>query len=588
MSAVSGRDRREAVPSRILLTVLGTRPRKACYELGGKTAEAQLAPLALINLLPQENRPRSVVALCTPEAKKESLPLLREGLAGQCELTPIDVPAGDSQTDINDFLTSAARAIPEDSRPDLLVDVTHGYRHFSLLVYVLVLYLASLREVRLRGAYYGLLRQDSAPSPFLDMRPLLALPRWFHALEVLRTTGSALPIAEILTEGESGRSSQTIARELREISSCYLSGLPLELGRCARNFCDQRLRELRRILNRDHQLPLAEELVKLLLASLDPFALSSSAGGDSWKTRVSLTKEELERQTGIIEDLFKRGSASTALGLLSEWTVSWIALHMGLTTQWLDYRKVRKRAAQVLGAMEASDKDPLLSVELTEGQRRIASFWRRLSGLRNAYHHHGMRPRVLIPSDSVDQSVKQVLHDWRELLRSPWGISLSFGDSKGGLVLISPLGQRPGVLFSAVHAFRAKAHCVPDLCLVICSRQTQGSLAEATERAGYRGEIQPLCLDDPFGGRPEIERLVKDASPRLLRADKVFVNVTGGTTLMGLAAEALADKARSLARPVQRFGLIDRRDPHEQVTDPYRSGEPFWLDGVEESNDEDN
>lgn len=47
---------------------------------------------------------------------------------------------------------------------------------------------------------------------------------------------------------------------------------------------------------------------------------------------------------------------------------------------------------------------------------------------------------------------------------------------------------------------------------------------------------------------------------------------------MGLAAEALASTARRLARPVRRFGLIDRRPPDQQMDDPYQTGEPFWLD----------
>ena len=62
-------------------------------------------------------------------------------------------------------------------------------------------------------------------------------------------------------------------------------------------------------------------------------------------------------------------------------------------------------------------------------------------------------------------------------------------------------------------------------------------------------------------------------------AEEVLVNVTGGTTLMGLAAEALANAARDLARPaVRRFGPADRRPPAEPDADPYRVGEPFWLD----------
>lgn len=39
-------------PMHILLTVLGINPREACYALGTRKAVAKLAPLALMELLP--------------------------------------------------------------------------------------------------------------------------------------------------------------------------------------------------------------------------------------------------------------------------------------------------------------------------------------------------------------------------------------------------------------------------------------------------------------------------------------------------------------------------------------------------------
>ena len=55
---------------------------------------------------------------------------------------------------------------------------------------------------------------------------------------------------------------------------------------------------------------------------------------------------------------------------------------------------------------------------------------------------------------------------------------------------------------------------------------------------------------------------------------------------MGLAAEALASTARGMARPVRRFGLIDRRPADRQMADPYQTGEPFWLDRPGDEDDD--
>ncbi len=119
------------------------------------------------------------------------------------------------------------------------------------------------------------------------------------------------------------------------------------------------------------------------------------------------------------------------------------------------------------------------------------------------------------------------------------------------------------------------------MCLVICSRESETKIEEAASAATYGGAIKRLRLDDPYGGRGEIERLVAAARGHFVGADEVILNVTGGTTLMGLATEALAAEARRLAGFVRRFGLIDRGPPKERDENPYRAEEPFWLDGTE-------
>ena len=568
----------------LLLTVLGVNPRPACYELAGRQVKASLAPVALLELLPEAEKPDYVLALCTPEAKQSSWPVLQEALHGKCGVAPVAVPAGDTAADVNTCLASISGAIHDDV--DLTVDVTHGFRHFSFLTYVAVLYLSVLRGVRVRGAYYGMLN-SAGLSPFLDLRPLLELPRWIHALQVLHDTGSTLPIARILDGNSPGQLPQRIAKELCQFSQAWLSGLPLELGRQAAIVAQQRIKPLRNLLRDGYHLPLAGELTGQIAAFLKPFALSGQVSGDGWKQRVALSKEELNRQTAVIDGLLQHGSVAAALGLMREWTVSWVAWLRQSECEWLDYANVRRGAAGLLNAMRAVGEDPDLGCVLTPEQRSLGAFWGQLSELRNGYHHHGMRPQVLIADKKADGQFQDVLSYWESTLRScPEDFPLALGDSSGGRVLISPIGMRPGVLYSALHACRTgDAAGEPVRCLVVCSPETQGKIDDVVERAGYKGAIEPLVLRDAFGGgRPEIDALVKAARKHLVGAEEVLVNVTGGTTLMGLAAEALAGAGRDLACPVRRFGLIDRRSSKEQDADPYQVGEPFWLDAGEGAN----
>lgn len=570
--------KKPSAPKHALLTVLGKTPRPARYTLEGREAEAQLAPVALFDLLPEAERPEQILAVCTPEAREASWPLLEQALNGRCELRLVEINGGENQEDVAVYLEKVTGAVSDDV--DLTVDVTHGFRHFSFLTYIATLYLSELRGIRVRGAYYGLLNPESS-GPFLDLRPLLELPHWIHALQVLRETGSALPMAEALRD----RTRNSLARDLSRLSEAYLSGLPIELGRQARSVRGN-LKPLRRTLGRDHALPLSRELVDRFDETVAPFALSDPFSGDGWKRKVALSENELKRQAQIVDDLLKRGNLAAALGLMNEWVISWVVLRSGLKDEWLKFDPVRRKAAGLLGAIMAVEKDPELSKSLTDEQRSLGEFWRSLSSLRNAYHHHGMRPQPLIGERDAERSLAAICDYWHGTLRRLPDFPLALGGSSSGRILISPIGNRPGVLYSAFHACREDDGELPSLCLVICSRQTENGIAEAASRVGFTGTIERLRFEDPQGGLAELEPLTKMVRSWLIGAENVFVNVTGGTTLMGFAAEKMAEEARKLACPtVRRFGLIDRRSPAEQDADPYRVGEPFWLDRTE-ANDE--
>ena len=577
----------------VLLTVLGTNANCALYTLEGRQFQATLAPVALLELLPQASRPERIFAICTPEAAEATWPTLVEELGNrsrECELKRIDVPSGSESAHIDDFLQEVAGAIPANA--ELTVDVTHGFRHYSFLTYVAVQYLSALHGARVRGAYYGVLGQGlDDTSPFLDLRPILELPRWTHALEVLRDTGSTLPMAEEIRRepyigGENGAQQlrRNIATELSHISESYLSGLPLELGRQSRLFRCQRLKPLKRLLARNHRLPLAGDLIERLDKILANFVLAELSPNRGWKKHVALSEAEMKRQAKTIDSLLKHGHTATALGLMNEWTVSWAVLRRDPEGHdWLDYQKVRRKATRALDAIRIIGEDNELNQDLTVEQRAFGVFWRDLTDLRNGFHHHGMRPRVLVGDNPTRSRLCDVQRYWYETLRSCPDIKLTLGGAKGWRVLVSPIGMRPGVLFSALHVCR-NADVEPDICLVLCSDDTRKLIDDAISHANFKGVVKCLSFKDPFGGgRPEIERLTKMARKQFIGAESVLVNVTGGTTLMGLAAEDLANAARHLSCPVRRFGLIDRRPSARQDKDTFRVGESFWLDEEDDS-----
>ena len=433
------------MPRHVLLTVLGRNSRSARYTLKDREVESQLAPVALFDLLPEEERPDRILAVCTPEAKRESWPLLEQALNGRCQVEYLDVPSGETQKDVTACLEKVAGAISDDV--ELTVDVTHGYRHFSFLIYIAVFYLNALRNVRVRGAWYGLLKPDP-PSPFLDLRPLLDLPDWIYALRVLRDTGSALPMAEAICSETPNQSEQKVARDLSQLSEAYLSGLPIELG-WQSHYVRQSLKTLKRTLERGRRpVPLSQELVKQFDGILAGFDLDDRPLSDGWKRKIALSEDELKRQARIIDDLLSRGNSAAALGLMNEWTVSWIVLRRGWEGAWLDFGRVRRKAAGLLGAIEAVQKDPDLRHRLIEEQQLLGRFWRHLTQLRNAYHHHGMRPQPLIGEVQVRRTYTAICEYWKKTLCFCPDFPLSLGGRPAAKFSSAPSATGPAC-FSA-------------------------------------------------------------------------------------------------------------------------------------------
>jgi hypothetical protein len=559
------------VSQRLLVTVLGTNPKPARYALAESSVEASLAPLALVQLLAEERRPTRILALCTAEAKEQSWPILVQDCSCQgIEATVAELGADPS--DLASFLQAVARSIPVEGVQGLMIDVTHGPRHYALLTYLAIQYLAVLRNLAIDGAYYGWYDKDAGR--LLDIRPLLVLPEWIYALRVFGESGDASSLARLVERG-GDQVARTMATELLAVSRAQESGLPIELGQTSSKFRAERRKPFKKTLQAQGAL-LEDELWRRLEEPLGRFAFDSPNQTPGWKKQVPLNVDELKRQAALVDDLLDRGSIAVALGLMNEWTVSRVVLQMRNEGSWLDYHSTRRTAATRLGALGALAQEPAIGQSLTEQQRTLGTFWRDLSDLRNAFHHHGMRPQVLVGSGaSVESKLDKVRKYWASL-KTMFELPLALPTASQRL-LVSPVGRRQGVLFSAIDACRRDGE-PPDACLVLASDETLSTADEALHKAEFSGQVHRIRMADPYGGQSEIERLVQDARSQLVVAQEIAVNLTGGTTLMGLAVAAIANEAQRLGRNVRRFGLVDRRPPSEQDAEPYRVSEAFWLD----------
>jgi CRISPR-associated DxTHG motif protein len=562
-----------------LLTALGTSPIQTTYALDTKTESAESATLALLRLLPQDTRPDVVLCLLTPTARER----VWEGFRRQVEeleidVCAVDIPEGDSAQDVADIVQTAADIIEAGSR--LTLDITHGPRHIPFVLYALALYLSSLKDVSIDAAWYGKYQSDAKAKPLINLRSLLDFPQWFYSVKLFRETGFTSDLAnrfmavrQNLPEGPERGPPGTVNKALDDFSKAYESGLPLELGLAAGKLChtleSQPLRNMQGLA-----VPQAQELSGAIDQATEPFrfepeALRNGQAKGEWKKTVALSKAELHRQAGLIDRYIERGQIALALGMMREWVVSLGVLHKGKADDWLE-RGARMRVERQIGALS----QPALRDRLSENQQAWGSFWDQLGKQRNQIAHCGMKPEVATPSlDSIKGF-------WNDIKRADnaWA---AFGGGAGRL-LLTPLGMSPGVLYSAIKKTQ------PVSVLVLCSEQAQAELERALREAGFAGSHEVLVMQDPFNGFEEIGGLRKRARTILFSADEVMVNLTGGTTMMGIAVQSIFEQARDDQRPCRRFVLTDKRPVEAQKSDPWVESDLFWLDpDPDEGNDDD-
>ena len=588
----------------ILLTSLGTRVfPDTIYQWKDAKATADLAPLALMKLFDNLNLsiPNRFIAVVTEGAKNTTWPVFRDWIRTNREIEPesISIDDGRNSDEIRKILQSVAdrQYIPEGAK--LTLDVTQGFRHFPFIFYALVLYLKSLRGVNIQGVYYGMAEgiPPADPKPIIDLQPLLELPEWFHAVRMFRDQGTTKPMADLLQpladilnqetaqlfKDGSKEAGTKLSKQAKQVRSsvdgltnyafAYESALPLELEKASRGLVDS-IGVLPTIDSQDLP-PLVGELTKSIVSAAQETAFTTPPSKKgNWKKDITLNKNELKRQAYMIDLYLERGQLSLAAGLMREWIVSWAIWKSGKTEEiehWLDNNKVRPRYERILGAIGASAKSGGPKLGLTLVQQKFREFWNQLTdNLRNALHHHAMRTEAL---EQVPTSLQNVQDFWNSLkaegLKTKGGIVLP---PLGGRLLISPQGQQPGVLFSALKI------ADPDTCLVICSDTSAKSISDAADAAEFKGHIEQIKLADPLGGFDDVDEAAEKAHDYLSYADEIKANITGGTTLMGVIVQRLVEDAQKLSRPVRRFALVDRRSREEQGENPFVEGTSYWLD----------
>jgi CRISPR-associated Csx2 family protein len=109
------------------------------------------------------------------------------------------IPPGKNRAEQEEILRTIADVAGEG---EVDFDVTHGYRHLSMIAFTSAFMLAHIRKIRVRNLWYGALDMKGADrvAPLLELKGLLAIEAWAKALAQYDATGDYGVFADLLRE----------------------------------------------------------------------------------------------------------------------------------------------------------------------------------------------------------------------------------------------------------------------------------------------------------------------------------------------------------------------------------------------------
>lgn len=552
--------------SLMLVTCVGASHAALTYTFDGHAESAHYAGDAIRKLL----RPKAISRVLIVHTQKvvENARTL-EGLMAGLDVQRLPTSEAGTSDEALELFESVVTSLPEEGR--LVLDLTHGPRQIAFLVFAAALYKEALNsELSIERALYCFQRGEHGD--LVDVTVLKDLVRWALALTVAREHGSfgALKrtvgeLAERLFRSKHPASAhfKRLPTAIKSLDESAGAGLPIELGIAARSTIDA-IRDLRASESHVSSVPL-----RLCLEYLNDLASPlATAASELKKHEVKATANELKRQLAVARFYAENGDVRCLL-CLRELIVNWVMLASGSAENWLDYGGSRRPAENQLNYWsKLSQNRDAAAFELDEARQRASKSWDALREKRNRVAHAGMsedkvnlsrtRTDFAALCDLVEALVVEVTH-------------LAPLPRDNERVLLTPLGNSPGVLFSALKLAK------PTRAVVVCSAESRRHLEDVAARAGFPPDrIAPFEVHDPYGGVDEHGRFVVESKPlfhELVRAESLIVNMTGGTTVMQVVVQKIARKAQHEGAHVRDVAVVDRRSPIEQKERPFELGE---------------
>jgi CRISPR-associated Csx2 family protein len=334
-----------------------------------------------------ERCPQCQQVLSEPKEEQTYEEQLRGLLGDSVEFVPI--PEGRSEQELWEIFDRVASAVDEGDT--ILLDITHAFRSIPMIVFAVATYLRRTKGVTIAHIIYGAYeaRDENNRAPIFDLTPLLELLDWTGGAEALLKRGDAeLIVEKMVTAHQTLRRMGTgtpeklkpLGRKLRALSQALHLSRPREVMRIAHDLLPL-LEEARTEFERWAK-PFAL-LARQIRNELEPLAFDQSD---------TLSRENLEKQLGLVEHYLKKGLVVQAVTLAREWVVSYVLLCRG-SGDWLR-RSDREEAEQALRAAAArlrgENAEPPAWFGQLPHKEELGRLWNELGNLRNDLAHCAM------------------------------------------------------------------------------------------------------------------------------------------------------------------------------------------------------
>ncbi len=348
--------------------------------------------------------PEKIFVVLTIEAKDKHY----SELSSKLELEPIYIPTGRTTNEIWDMFSIIAEKIPEDS--ELLIDITHGFRHQPMLILSMAVFLRVVKNVTIKKIIYGAYdaRNEGGIAPIFDLTPFIDLIDWSYGTELFIKNGLSSLLSKLLKDlHDKTRIENRIYSKLKTLGSDFQSITesltfirPEEVSKKS-----VKLRNTISEINTDLEKLKATEPLKYLLekipASLNNLILSedenifSDAG---FRMQAEMIKYYIETQQFV-----------QAITLCREVLVSFVCKTYSF--------KFQKRDDRIKAEERLNEwSDFLTKGVLLDGlATQMGKLWGKIREARNDINHAGMRESVSSAS-KLKKNIEEYCNETIEMI----------------------------------------------------------------------------------------------------------------------------------------------------------------------------